>query len=443
MALFRHIIDEMADFVEAEHRDEFIIEQQNPIPLVEVGQHLGSAIEQNASTTKVANIIFSSASALKASDIHFEIERDKTLLRFRLDGLLYDVLRFDTKVYNSLLNRIKLVSGLKLNVIDTPQDGRFTIKRDNADIEVRVSTIPSEYGETAVLRLLDPSAVALKLSDLGLRPDDLEAANLEIKKPNGMILATGPTGSGKTTTLYAFLKEVNSSELKSITIEDPIEYHLPGIEQTQVDEERGYTFAAGLRSILRQDPDIILVGEIRDLETAETAIHAALTGHLVFSTLHTNDAVGAVPRLVDMGIKLPTIGPALNLIVAQRLLRKLCDACKTEMMIDAATKANIDKFITSLPPRVAKPDKISLYTAKGCDKCNNGYVGRIGVFEMLPAGDELEKEIARDLTEEAIRKFAKSKGMVSLQADGILKAFAGITTLDEVERITGPIDWTC
>ena len=252
-----------------------------------------------------------------------------------MDGVLYDVARFDKKIYESLLNRIKLVSGLKLNVISMPQDGRFTILREGSgDIEVRVSTIPSEYGETAVLRLLDPSAVALKLADLGLRADDMEIADNELKKPNGMILVTGPTGSGKTTTLYAFLKEVHNSELKSITIEDPIEYHLAGIEQTQVDTERGYTFAAGLRSILRQDPDIILVGEIRDLETAETAIHAALTGHVVFSTLHTNDAVGAIPRLIDMGTKLSTIGPALNLVVAQRLVRKLCDSCKSELTPD-------------------------------------------------------------------------------------------------------------
>jgi type II secretory ATPase GspE/PulE/Tfp pilus assembly ATPase PilB-like protein len=429
--------------VEAGHRDEFKIERWEPMPLNEVGRRLETAIKNNAPTTDVASIIFSSASALKASDIHFEAEQEQALLRFRLDGLLYDISRFDKKIYESLLNRIKLVSGLKLNVISTPQDGRFTVKRDNADIEVRVSTIPSEYGETAVLRLLDPSAVALKLVDLGLRSDDLDLANTELKKPNGMVLVTGPTGSGKTTTLYAFLKEVHTSELKSITIEDPIEYHLAGIEQTQVDTERGYTFAAGLRSILRQDPDIILVGEIRDLETAETAIHAALTGHVVFSTLHTNDAVGAIPRLVDMGTKLSTIAPALNLVVAQRLVRKLCDACKMEISPDAALKANIDKFISGLPARVSRDNiKIKLYSPKGCDKCNNGYTGRIGVFELLQVNDELEGVIARDSTEEAIRKFAKSKGMVGLQADGILKTLAGITTLDEVERITGPIEWT-
>ncbi len=429
--------------MEASHRDEFKIERWDKISLDEVGRRLEAAISSNAPTTEVASIIFSSASALKASDIHFEVERDQVLLRFRLDGLLYGIARFDTRVYSSLLNRIKLVSGLKLNVISTPQDGRFTVKRDGSDIEVRVSTIPSEYGETAVLRLLDPSAIALKLLDLGLRADDLDIANKELKKPNGMVLVTGPTGSGKTTTLYAFLKEVHTSELKSITIEDPIEYHLSGVEQTQVDAERGYTFAAGLRSILRQDPDIILVGEIRDLETAETAIHAALTGHVVFSTLHTNDAVGAIPRLVDMGTKLSTIGPALNLVVAQRLVRKLCDTCKTEVQADVALKANIDSFVKTLPPRVIRDNtKIALYNPKGCDKCNNGYAGRIGVFELLQVDDELEAAIARESTEEAIRGFARGRGMVRLQADGILKALSGITTLDEVERITGPIEWT-
>jgi type II secretory ATPase GspE/PulE/Tfp pilus assembly ATPase PilB-like protein len=428
--------------VEAGRRDEFKIERWEPIPLNEVGRRLETAIKDNAPTTDIASIIFSSASALKASDIHFEVEQGRVLLRFRLDGLLYDISSLDKKVYDSLLSRIKLVSGLKLNVISTPQDGRFTVKRDDADVEVRVSTIPSEYGETAVLRLLDPSAVALDLLGLGLRQDDLDIANKELKKPNGMILVTGPTGSGKTTTLYAFLKEAHTSELKSITIEDPIEYHLSGIEQTQVDAERGYTFAAGLRSILRQDPDIILVGEIRDLETAETALHAALTGHVVFSTLHTNDAVGAIPRLVDMGTKLQTIGPALNLVVAQRLVRKLCGACKAEVSPDATLKANIDKFISTLPQRVSRENiKIKLYSPKGCDKCSNGYTGRVGVFELLQVDDELEAAIAHESTEEAIRKFAKSKGMVGLQADGILKTLAGITTLDEVERITGPIEW--
>lgn len=443
LALFRPIIDEMTAPVEASRRDEFKIERWGKTSLAEVGQKLTSAISSNAPTTDIATIIFSGASALKASDIHFEAEKDQALLRLRLDGLLYDVSRFNKGVYDSLLNRIKLVSGLKLNVVSTPQDGRFTARRDDADIEIRVSTIPSEFGETAVLRLLDPSAVALNLPDLGLRSDDLEIANKELKKPNGMILVTGPTGSGKTTTLYAFLKAVHTSEDKSITIEDPIEYHLAGIEQTQVDVERGYTFAAGLRSILRQDPDIILVGEIRDIDTAETAIHAALTGHVVFSTLHTNDAVGAVPRLIDMGTKVSTIAPALNLVIAQRLVRKLCDACRTSIAPDANLKSNIDKFLASLPPRVSKDSiKINLFSAKGCDKCNNGYTGRIGVYELLPLDGELKDIISHDATEETIRKFAKSKGMVGLQADGILKSLAGITTLDEVERITGPIEWT-
>ncbi len=397
--------------------------------------------EKAVSTTEILEKILSSAVELKASDIHFETGKDKTLLRFRLDSLLYDIHNFHPKTYTSILNRIKLLSGLKINITNAPQDGRFTIKALKSDIEIRTSIIPSEYGETIVMRVLDPGTISLTLSDLGLRPSDEGIVLKELKKPNGMILVTGPTGSGKTTTLYAFLKKVKNSELKVITIEDPIEYHLDGIEQTQVDDETGYNFNSGLRSILRQDPDIILVGEIRDLETSEIAMHAALTGHLVFSTLHTNDAVGAVPRLVDLGVKASIIGPALNLIIAQRLVRRLCENCKKEEIITNDIKIKLEKFLSGLPENISKSINIKQYFAPGCDKCRHGFKGRLGIYEFLKFDDEFESLIAEESTEEAIRKLAVKKGMVLMQADGILKTMLGFTTLEEVERITGPIEW--
>jgi type II secretory ATPase GspE/PulE/Tfp pilus assembly ATPase PilB-like protein len=397
--------------------------------------------ERAVSTTEILEKILSSAVELKASDIHFETGKDKTLLRFRLDGLLYNVHNFHPKTYASVLNRIKLLSGLKINITNVPQDGRFTIKALESDIEIRTSIIPSEYGETIVIRVLDPDTISLTLSDLGLRLSDEETISKELKRPNGMILVTGPTGSGKTTSLYAFLKKVKNSELKVITIEDPIEYHLDGIEQTQVDDKTGYNFNSGLRSILRQDPDIILVGEVRDLETAEIAMHAALTGHLVFSTLHTNDAIGAIPRLVDLGVKASIIGPALNLIIAQRLVRRLCESCKKEAVIPEDIRIKLEKFLSGLPENISKNINIKQYSASGCEKCRHGFKGRLGIYEFLKFDNEFGSLIAKESTEEAIRKLAVEKGMVLMQADGILKTMLGFTTLEEVERITGPIEW--
>jgi len=393
-------------------------------------------------TTEILELIIGTALSTDSSDIHCETNKDGALVRFRVDGLLHDIHRFSSENYRQILNRIKLLSGLKINTTDVPQDGRFTIHAGTLEIEIRVSIIPSEFGEAIVMRVLNPKAISLSLPDLGLRPDDADLAEREIKRPNGMILVTGPTGSGKTTTLYAFLKKVADPELKIITIEDPIEYHLTGIEQAQVDPKSGYTFASGLRSILRQDPDMILVGEIRDAETAEIAVHASLTGHLVFSTLHTNNAVGAIPRLVDIGIKPTIIGPSITLVIAQRLVRRLCPYCKVEKSIDAELKAKLDTFMAALPKKV-KPytTDIKTYEAKGCDKCSGGYKGRLGIFEFLPLGGEYEALINKDATEFAIKTLAKSKGFVEMQADGVLKAIAGMTTFDEVEKVTGPIEW--
>jgi type II secretory ATPase GspE/PulE/Tfp pilus assembly ATPase PilB-like protein len=337
-----------------------------------------------------------------------------------------------------------LLASLRLNITNVAQDGRFTVGLGGVQIELRISVIPSEFGETIVMRILDPRVIQLKMADLGMRPDDLAIVEDQLKAPNGMILNTGPTGSGKTTTLYAFLRSVASPEIKIITIEDPIEYHLTGIEQTQVDLRSGYTFSNGLQAMMRQDPDVILVGEIRDKDTAEIAIQAALTGHLVFSTLHTNSAAGVIPRLLDLGAPQTSIGPALNLIIAQRLIRRLCQTCRKPKETTPELLAKIQKIVEALPARVDKKPyetpKLFEANEQGCDQCHmSGYRGRLGIFELLEVGEELEELINRHATEGEIMKFALSKGLVTLQQAGILKALEGETSFAEVENITGPI----
>jgi len=398
----------------------------------------------NPATSKIFEVVLAGALAIKASDIHLEPSETASRLRYRIDGELNDVATVNLKIYHSLTSRIKLLSGLKLNVKNEPQDGRFTIKAGPKDIEIRTSTIPSEYGETIVLRVLDPDAIQVGLEELGLRKEDLEIVRFGLRKPNGMILNTGPTGSGKTTTLYAFIRYIYDPGIKIITIEDPIEYHIEGISQTQVDPSAGYTFANGLRSILRQDPDVILVGEIRDLDTAEIAMHAALTGHVVFSTLHTNEAAGTIPRLVDMGAKPPIIAPALNLVIAQRLVRKLCVGCRLPHELTLALKKDLEKFLSALPERVEKPDisAIQIFEAgTGCDKCHGGYKRRVGVFEIFVMNPQFEELMHKGATEAAVKKLAVENGMVTMQQDGVLKVMAGITTFDEIEKATGPISF--
>ena len=392
--------------------------------------------------SEVLELILAGALELETSDVHIEPGETSAKLRYRLDGVLADLAPVGIKVYQLLLSRLKLVSELKLNVKDQAQDGRFTIRTKETDIEVRTSILPGPYGESIVLRILNPKTIALGFEDLGIEPNLLEELAKELKKPNGMILTTGPTGSGKTTTLYAFVKKILSSEIKIVTIEDPIEYHIPGITQTQADPQKGYDFASGLRSILRQDPDIILVGEIRDLQTAETAMHAALTGHLVFSTLHTNDAAGTVPRLIDLGVKPNIIAPATNVAIAQRLVRKVCSACVKKEKPNAAELNLIETELNSLPPKYKnkKHDlkNILIPRAGGCERCNEtGYKGRVGVFEALFVSDEIERLIMRDPSEVAIREAEQKQGMLSMKQDGILKMLAGVTTLEELTRVVG------
>ncbi|MCS6789287.1 MAG: GspE/PulE family protein [Patescibacteria group bacterium] len=397
------------------------------------------------SVTELFQLILAGAIANKSSDIHFEAQEDGARLRFRIDGVLNDICKIPLKNYEPLISRIKLVSGLKINIHEETQDGRFTINLTGKEIEMRVSIIPSEFGETIVMRILDPEAIMVDFDQLGIREDDLKILERNIKKPNGMILNTGPTGSGKTTTLYTILRKLNTPDVKIITIEDPIEYKIEGIEQTQVDPEANYTFASGLRAVVRQDPDIILVGEIRDQETADIAMQAALTGHLVLSTLHTNDSIGAIPRLIDLGSKPQTIGPALSLVIAQRLVRKLCNNCKQKENISQELKIRIENFLNKIPSRINKNlyKEINIYKPVGCEKCNNiGYKGRIGIFEFFEMNPELQKIIITDSSWLSIKTIADQNQMTSMQQDGILKTLIGITTFDEVENVTGPINWS-
>jgi len=399
---------------------------------------------KKGTTSELMETLLAGALGNKASDIHFEAKEKDALIRFRLDGILHDIAHLPVRNYENTVSRVKLLSGLKINVRGEPQDGRFTIELGTKEVEVRVSIIPSEFGETIVMRLLDPDSISVELEQLGLRPDDLEMVKTEIKKPHGLILNTGPTGSGKTTTLYAFLKSIANSEIKVITVEDPIEYRIPQIEQTQVDAEAGYTFAKGLRAIVRQDPDVILVGEIRDAETADIALQASLTGHMVLSTVHANDAIGAIPRLIDLGAKPITIGPALNLVIAQRLVRKLCEKCKVKEEITPELAAKIKTFLEKLPERVDREpyETITMYKPVGCEACNSlGYKGRRGIFEFLKGGEELADAIQKEASQSTMRGLAEKQKMVTMQEDGILKVITGMTTLEEVEGTTGPIEW--
>lgn len=400
---------------------------------------------QSPYTSQILEIILAGALAIDASDVHIEAEEKAGRLRYRIDGALQDIYDLTPIHYRSILSRIKLLSGMKINVHSAAQDGRFTIKTKEVPIEIRVSIIPSAYGETVVMRILNPKSIQLKLEDLGFRADDLAIVDEQVKRPNGIILNTGPTGSGKTTTLYAFLRKIYDPEMKIITVEDPVEYHIEGITQTQVETERNYTFANGLRSILRQDPDVILVGEIRDNETAEIAMNAALTGHLVFSTLHTNEAAGTIPRLLDMKIQPAILSAALNMAIAQRLSRKLCVSCRQKRKLEKIEIDNINKLIENMPSRVKKPEvseDTEIYDAKegGCDKCNfTGYKGRVAIVELLLVDNNIKEMINQtQIPSMPILKEAAIKaGMVTMEQDAILKILAGTTSISEAETVLG------
>ncbi len=395
--------------------------------------------------TELIEVILSGAIYLSVSDIHFEPQEKEVKMRLRLDGMLHDVLFFSHDTYHLLLSRIKLLAGLKLNVHDKPQDGSFEVVlplsgKVNQAIEIRTSSLPADFGESIVMRVLNPESLK-SIEELGLRSDLVELFKKEIQKPNGMIIITGPTGSGKTTTLYAFLKYIQKPEIKIITIEDPIEYRLKGASQTEVDAKRGYDFASGLRSIVRQDPDVILVGEVRDLETAKISLQSALTGHLVFSTLHTNDAAGAIPRLTSLGASAINIGPAINMVVAQRLVRKVCKECSTLAPASAEEKEKIKKELKSAPKSILSgfdiKGEIYIPKIKVCKSCNfTGYKGRVGIFEAFLITDEVETLILKNPAIFEIKKLISKNGMLYMRQDGFIKVLQGVTTIEEVDRVT-------
>ncbi len=389
-------------------------------------------------------IVISGALALGASDVHIEPEEKSVRIRYRLDGVLTEILRIEKDVYHLLLSRIKLLSGMKLN-LKGAQDGRFSIVVGDAEIEIRSSILPSAYEESIVFRVLNPKSISVPLESLGIPPKLLEILLQQIDKPEGMLLTTGPTGSGKTTTLYAFLKKVYSPEIKIITIENPVEYHLQGIVQTQIDADKGYTFLEGLRSALRQDPDIIMVGEIRDQETAEIAINSALTGHLVFSTLHTNNAAGTFPRLIDLGVNPKIITSALSVSMAQRLIRKLCPNCQEQMPIEGHTKDIINRILDTIPNReeYLKDVPTTIGKPKGCPKCNmTGYKGRLGLYEAILRSEAIEKVVRDNPSEREIWLAARDQGILNMKQDGIIKVLKNITSIPELERVIDlETDW--
>ena len=384
----------------------------------------------DAPIIKLVNHILSQSIKARSSDIHIEPFQDSFKIRYRVDGILYDLLSPPKWIQPALISRIKVMAKMNIAEKRLPQDGRFSAKVGNQDIDVRVSTIPASFGERVVLRLLNKTSSLIKLADLGLAADKLDLIESLVKSPNGIILVTGPTGSGKTTTLYAILSSINTPAINIITIEDPIEYQIQGISQIQVNPKINLTFARGLRSIVRQDPDVILVGEIRDQETAEIAVQSALTGHLVFSTLHTNDSASTITRLVDIGVEPFLISSSVLAVVAQRLIRVLCTGCKLPYTPDVTTLQTIG--IT--------PDQLQgavFYKVKGCEKCfYTGYKGRIGIFEIMSMESSLKTLILQNFDANRIKSEALNLNMTTLRQDGIQKIFDGITTIEEVLRVT-------
>jgi type IV pilus assembly protein PilB len=403
-------------------------------------------IAEEAPVSKVVNIILTHAIEGKASDIHVEPNENELVVRYRLDGVLHNSLVLPKKIAPAVTSRIKILANLKIDETRKPQDGRFrfSIPKENGVekcVDLRVSTFPTVDGEKVVMRILDTSSNISTLESLGIWKRGLSIINENIDKPFGIILVTGPTGSGKSTTLYAMLKILNKEGVNIVTLEDPVEYFMTGINQSQIRSEIGYTFSSGLRSILRQDPDIIMVGEIRDKETAELATHAALTGHLVLSTLHTNNAIGVIPRLIDMGVEPFLISSSLNIAIAQRLVKKICDHCKKEIEVSLSMEKIIRKELENVPDNQKNDlnleNSLKLFHGKGCKECKqSGFSGRIGIYEVLLMTPELESVMSSNISDIEITREAKRQGMITMKQDGIMKALTGTTTIEEVLRVT-------
>lgn len=395
--------------------------------------------EEEAPIIKIVSETFTEAVQSGASDVHIEPQENYLRVRFRLDGELREVVSLPLELTQPIVSRVKVLSNLKLDETRIPQDGRFRSRIMNREIDFRVSTFPTALGEKVAVRVLDPTTGLKSLENLGLGGRNLEVVNNALEKPYGMVLITGPTGSGKTTTLYALLQKLNTEEVNIVSLEDPVEYFISGINQSPVRPEIGYDFASGLRQILRQDPDVIMVGEVRDNETASLAVQAALTGHIVLSTLHTNNALGVIPRLLDMKVEPFLLPVSLNLMVAQRLVGLLCNSCKREEEASPALEKIIDHTLSNLPAGFPVPYQkpYKIYRAPGCSACRGrGMVGRIGIFEVLEMTAEIAAVIESGPTIQKLLKEAKNQGMISLRQDGVLKALQGLVSLEEVLRNT-------
>ena len=394
-------------------------------------------IIEDAPVTKIVATILRYATEGNASDVHIEHMRDKIRVRFRVDGVLNTSLVLPAEVHQAVVARIKILSNMKLDEKRKPQDGRFSAKIEGRKIDFRVSTFPSYYGEKVVMRILDQDRGVKTLDEMGLSPRYLKMVRDAMKRPYGMILISGPTGSGKTTTLYSMLSEINKDEKNVLSLEDPIEYNIDGMSQSQVFPEIGYDFANGLRTTLRQDPDIIMVGEIRDKETAQLAVQAALTGHLVLSTIHTNTSCGVIPRLIDMGVDPYLISPTLILAMGQRLVRKLCVGTGKPMEVTESIKTMVDREFTDLPEEYKKeiPEKGQMFQIQATDKCPSGTKGRIAVFEMFKMDPDIEQVILRDPVESSVFKMARKRGLITMKEDAIIKAMQGIIPFEEIAQL--------
>lgn len=433
-------VEDVVNTFSNEKKSADIVEKKGKIKPVTTG----SENIQDAPVAKLVQVIIDHAINGKASDIHIEPIEDSYRVRFRVDGLLHSSLTFPQEVGRAVVARIKILSQLKIDEKRKPQDGRFRDDNHGHPVDFRVSVFPVVEGEKVVMRVLEKDSQSFALEDLGLMGTNYEIFMKRIRDPFGMLLMTGPTGSGKSTSLYGFLKILNTEVSNITTLEDPVEYFIPGVNQSQIRIDIGYTFASGLRSILRQDPNIIMVGEIRDSETAELAVHAALTGHLVFSTVHTNSAIGAIPRLIDMGIEPFLLSSSISVVAAQRLVRRICEKCKEKFDLPQTMKNNIEIAIEEILPEEIKKYKVDLsqgivfYKGKGCKHCGEtGYKGRVAIYEVLEATDEVKEiMIEKEGSGPALEKYAREVHMVTMKQDGLLKALLGLTTLSELERVT-------
>ncbi|MCL5666278.1 MAG: GspE/PulE family protein [Patescibacteria group bacterium] len=416
---------------------EAVEQQKKP---AEQEKQIKPQVIEEAPIIKIVDVILSNAIEGNASDIHIEPSEKDVRVRYRIDGILHTSLMLPKSVQAAIVTRIKILSNLKIDESRLPQDGRFHMEVGKKSVDLRVSILPLIYGEKIVMRILDKTGSVPTLEQLGIRGRAATWIKENIKKTHGIFLITGPTGSGKSTTLYSILSILNTTTVNIVTLEDPVEYFIPGVNQSQINPEIGLTFAAGLRSILRQDPNIVMVGEIRDKETAELAVHAALTGHLVFSTLHTNNAIGAMPRMIDMGIEPFLLVASVNVVMAQRLVRKICTDCRKEIPLTKAVEEEIRRELVGVPEEYFEgfdPKQLKVFKGEGCEKCGHtGYAGRFGIFEVLPSTTEIQDLVSSKVSAHKIYEVSQKLGMITMKQDGIVKVLRGDTTMEEVVRVT-------